>query len=133
MMTPLAPRTPYTAVAEASLSTLTFSTSFGSSMLKAVMSRTMPSMTISGFWSPAYVPTPRTRIVDSSKPASPAIPAIRPTRALEILVTGERISSLPDSCPMAPVTVSFFWVPKPTTTTSSMLWTFSSSTMRISV
>lgn len=46
---------------------------------------------------------------------------------------GERISSLPDSCPMAPVTVSFFWVPKPTTTTSSMLWTFSSSTMRISV
>ena len=107
-------------------------------MLKAVMSRTMPSMTISGFWSPAYIPTPRTRIVDSSKPASPvfwtaAIPAIRPTRALEILVTGERISSLPDSCPMAPVTVSFFWVPKPTTTTSSMLWTFSSSTMRISV
>jgi len=46
-MTPLAPRTPYTAVAEASLSTLTFFTSFGSSMLKAVELMRSPVTNIS--------------------------------------------------------------------------------------
>ena len=108
------------------------SISFGSITSREV--RSMPSIRISGADSlPSFsVPMPRILNVAPSLPGSPprctaVRPAILPASALVTLAVGERRISLEPMLLMAPVTVSFRWTPKPTTTTSSIESRFSFS------
>ena len=64
-ITPFAPLTPNTAVAEASFNTVMDSTSFAS--IVRILSRGTPSIRINGFW-PLVVAAPRRYIVASSRP-----------------------------------------------------------------
>ena len=113
-MTPFAPRTPYTAVAEASLRIEIDSISLGSIVLKLGVS--IPSTITRGSCKPspsANVPIPRMRNVDWSFPGSPLLctankPGMRPTKELLILACGDCTNSFVDIMEIAPVTVSFF-------------------------
>ena len=113
-ITPFAPLTPYTAVAEASFKIDNDSTSFGSISFKLFTS--IPSTIIKGFCdsaSLAKVPTPRIRNVDMSCPGSPLRctlnnPGILPPSALLILACGDCKRSFVVTIEIEPVTVSFF-------------------------
>ena len=91
--TPLAPRTPYTAVAEASFNTVNDSMSSGSILLKL---RSTPSTSTNGLELCPFltnVEIPRIQISDSSCPGSPlrctaTTPAIRPEIAEDNLAAG---------------------------------------------
>ena len=98
IITPFAPRTPYTAVADASFRIEMDSISFGSILLNVAAS--MPSTIINGAdgsnnsvdW--ANVPTPRILNVEASWPGAPLFctersPGIRPTSALLIFACGD--------------------------------------------
>jgi len=96
-ITPLAPRTPYTAVAEASFNTVNDSMSSGSILLKL---RSTPSTNTNGleFW-PANVEIPRIQRSESSCPGSPVrctatTPGKRPAMAEDKLAVGIFISSI---------------------------------------
>ena len=52
-----------------------------------------------------------------------------PWRALAAETTGRWLSVAPSTMPTEPDSVLFFWVPKPTTTTSSRMFFESSRTM----
>ena len=111
-MTPLAPRTPNTAVAEASFRIEMSWISLGSSCPNE---RSTPSTSTSGFAS-FNEPVPRTRMTGSSAPGmadgcTTEIPGNFPCRALLTLATGALSSSSPPTAETAPVTVTFFCWP----------------------
>ena len=119
-MTPFAPRTPKTAVAEASFRTEMLSISFGSNCEKE---RSTPSTRTSG--SALFRdPTPRMRMTGSSAPGIPEgwtaeTPGRLPWRAFATFATGAfMMSSLP-MAETAPVMVTFFCWPYAMTTASS--------------
>ena len=113
-ITPLAPRTPKTAVEDASFNTLIFSTSLGSICVK---SRSTPSTKISGVELLLFNdPIPRIKIAGLSAPGSPEYctaetPFILPARAFPSEATGVFKRSVPLIDEIAPVIVTFFCVP----------------------
>ena len=113
MMTPFAPRTPYTAVAEASLSTVKLSMSSGS-MLE--MLRGTPSTMVRGALMLAVrVLIPLIYMVASSNPGSPLLcmattPATRPAIDWVRFATGALSSSAVMFC-CEPIREIFFCVP----------------------
>ena len=119
-MTPFAPRTPNTAVADASFRTEMLSISFASSCEKE---RSTPSTRTSG--SALFRdPTPRMRITGSSAPGIPEgctadTPGRLPCRAFATFGTGDFISPSPLTAETAPVMVTFFCWPYAMTTDSS--------------
>ena len=120
--TPLAPRTPYTAVAEASLSTEKLSISAGS-ILSRLPSR--PSISTSALELAPNVPIPRIQNSDILDPGSPLdcteiIPGTRPPSILVREVAGVWICEI-STLVTAPVRLTFFsLVPIPVITTSSI-------------
>ena len=119
-MTPFAPRTPNTAVAEASLRTEMLSISLGSSCEKE---RSTPSTRTSG--SALFrEPTPRMRMTGSSAPGmaegcTAETPGRFPWRAFATFATGAFIRPSPLTAETAPVMVTFFCWPYAMTTDSS--------------
>ena len=122
-ITPLAPFTPNTAVAEASLSTDMFSTEDISTELSG---RSTPSTNIRGALLFHEV-CPRRIISGSSSPGIPELcfvttPGKFPVSAAPTLDTPPaRSSTLPEVCEIEPTTEAFFCCPYPTTTTSSSI------------
>ena len=112
--TPFAPRTPNTAVAEASFRIERFSISFGSICEN---SRSTPSTRIRGDEAPPdSEPLPRTKIEAASSPGCPLVctvetPGIAPANTLLILATGALSSSFVSIDDKAPVNVAFVCVP----------------------
>src|SRR5690625_3191131 len=121
-MTPFAPRTPKTAVAEASFSVVTDSTSEGSRVL--ILSLGTPSIKISGDCA-FVVAAPRRNMEASSTPGCPppdcidVKPAILPERAFVKLPDEDYLNSIPTTLLTDPVIETFFCSPYATTTTSS--------------
>ncbi|MPM40376.1 hypothetical protein SDC9_87016 [bioreactor metagenome] len=113
-ITPLAPRTPKTAVADASFNTVTLSISLGSI---CVNGRSTPSTNINGVESSSErLPIPRINICASSAPGRPEYctddtPVIAPARALATLALGDLSNSSVPIELIAPVSVAFFCVP----------------------
>ena len=111
-ITPLAPRTPNTAVADASFRIEMSSISLGSSCPNE---RSTPSTSTRG--SALFSePVPRTRITGSSAPGmaegcTTEIPGNLPCKALLTLATGAFSSSSPPTAETAPVMVTFFCCP----------------------
>ncbi|MNT18683.1 hypothetical protein D3C72_1538990 [compost metagenome] len=112
-ITPLAPRTPYTAVAVASFSTDTVSIELISTLLNG---RSTPSTIVRGSVL-FHVLRPRITIRGSSSPGIPVLavvttPGTLPVRAAPTLATPPALSNtFPVVCVTAPTTVSFFCVP----------------------
>ena len=132
-ITPLAPRTPNTAVADASFNTEMVATEL---MSTEFMGRSTPSTSTSGSLEFHDV-TPRMVIFGSSSPGFPVVvmvttPGRLPVRACPKLVTPPvRSKAFELVCAIAPTTEAFFCWPKPTTTTSSNCWLSSSNTTLI--
>ncbi|MNI17980.1 hypothetical protein D3C73_713730 [compost metagenome] len=123
--TPLAPSAPYTAVAEASLSTEKVSISSTGMLLISDLLRGTPSIIISGLVPPAKELTPRIQKFESSYPGSPegciaTMPGTCPAMELdnERPVTARSLAVM---VLIEATRLSFFCLPKPTTTTSSKL------------
>src|SRR5690606_36637017 len=111
---------PYTAAAPASLRNDIWSTSLASKASKAALSRTIPSITKRG-----SAKLPRKRIFELA-PANPEVPvtltpAARPANALERFDGATFFNASPLTVEIAEVILDLFWVPYPTTTTSSIL------------
>ena len=126
MITPLAPRLPYTAVADASFSTEKLSTSAASTWLRSPSS---PSIRTSAELLAPNVPIPRTQNSEIFFPGSPLLwtpitPATRPASVLTMFVAGLTNSS-GLIVVMAPATLTLRCEPIPTTTTSSTSAPFS--------
>ena len=118
--TPFAPRTPYTAVAEASFNIEKLSTSDGSISLKLP---SKPSINTRALLLAPNVPIPRIQNSEIFFPGSPLrcneiIPGIRPPNILLILVAGVCISAI-STFVIAPTTLALRCVPIPTMTVSS--------------
>ena len=118
--TPLAPRTPYIAVAEASFNTEKLSTSAGSTSFRLPSN---PSINTNAPELYPNVPIPRTQNSDIFFPGSPLdciemIPATRPPKALAKLVAGncKLATSTEVTAPVADILRVF--APKASTTTS---------------
>ena len=110
--TPLAPRTPNTAVADASFRTVTLSISLGS---MSAIERSTPSTCMRGVESP-HVALPRTKISAASLPGSPeywtvVTPDSWPPSTLFTEPTDVLIRSSLLTLDTAPVMVTFFCTP----------------------
>ena len=120
--TPFAPRTPYTAVAEASFNTEKLSMSAGSMLFRLPSS---PSISTSALELAPNVPIPRIQNSDILEPGSPLdcteiIPGTRPPSILVREVAGVCICDI-STLVTAPVRLTFFsFVPIPVMTTSSI-------------
>src|SRR5690606_17097913 len=117
--TPFAPRTPYTALAAASLRTENDSISSGSRSFKL---RSTPSTKTNGRELPPNVLTPRIQKSELLCQGSPdRCTAITPGTIPARLLLRERFGVICNCCgftvEIAPTTEAFFCVPKPTTTT----------------
>jgi len=113
IITPLAPRTPNTAVAEASFNTEILAISFGS--IDRISSTATPSTIINGFV-PFVVAAPRRNMVTSSRPGSPEVwivvnPGSFPDKAELRLGDEDFIKSFRSMEATEPMTETFFWVP----------------------
>ena len=141
-MTPFAPRAPYRAVAVASFITEKLAMSSGWRRARSVAESSMLSIRMSGVVFPSKVATPRMKKSVLSCPGSPLLekatnPAMFPARAVVRSLEGT-LSSFTSIDVMAPMTLSFFCLPKATATASSnslfssessMLMTFWSVTL----
>ncbi len=128
-ITPFAPRTPYTALADASFSMENDSISAGSILFR---SRSMPSTRTKGLLLPLKDEIPRIKKVELSYPGSPVRCApMTPASCPIKLVLMERLvptcNFLGSIVVTAPTTETFFCLPKPTTTTSSNVFASSFS------
>ena len=128
--TPLAPRTPYTAVAEASFKIEKLSISAGSRVFK---SPSTPSISIKAEALAPKVLIPRTQNSEKSLPGSPLrvtpiIPGTRPCNIFETEVAGT-CNCAGSTEVIAPTTDTLRCEPRPTTTTSSKLLILCFNTM----
>ncbi|MNI13416.1 hypothetical protein D3C81_1152050 [compost metagenome] len=115
IITPLAPRVPYNAVAVASFKMEKLSITSGSNTFKSVADACTPSITINGEVIPLKVEIPLIQKSAPSAPGSPerctaTTPANRPANPVERFELGTRRSSTLTVC-TAPTILAFFCVP----------------------